>query len=230
VNLDIDTVVRRLERYMRQPQASPQTPSDAGLTNHLSSPPIQPPTTPSQTDLSSSQRLIDFLETNNLHKKEFADMIGVTLSYVYSLIDQHVAFSTRSTTVERIAVVMGLHPQVFPEYRQPDEPKLLDPGVVFLQQQQSKQGLSNLQFLKAFPRAQRAELVDVWRGALPLPLDWQWLMAIALPLGLAPADIYPYWEQSLQAHLSSGGLNPYSNPALLQAMFDGVRRHLGLTA
>jgi hypothetical protein len=209
---------------MSSPQ-SPKTSFTDGLLNHTSS---MPSAIVSNANSNSSQRLIQFLETNNLHKKEFADMIGVTLSYVYSLIDHQVAFSTRSTTVERIAVVMGLEPHVFPEYRHPDEPKLLDPGVVFFQQRQAEQGLSNLQFLKAFPRAQRTELVDVWRGALPLPLDWSWLMAIAKPLALSPNDIYPYWQQCLQAYLSSGGLNSYNNPDLLQALFDGAKRYLDL--
>ena len=55
----------------------------------------------------SSQKLVDFLEKTRLHKKDFAEMIGVTLSYVYSLIDSKISFSKRITTLERIAVVMG---------------------------------------------------------------------------------------------------------------------------
>ena len=43
----------------------------------------------------SSKRLVDFLESTDLHKKDFAEMIGVTLSYVYSLIDNTIPFSTR---------------------------------------------------------------------------------------------------------------------------------------
>jgi hypothetical protein len=184
------------------------------------------PSLPNLQVVSSSQRLVQFLEANSLHKKEFADMIGVTLSYVYSLIDQQVAFSTRSTTLERIAVVMDLVPEAFPEYRKPDEPLLLDEGVCFLKQQQVALGFSNLQFLKQFSKAQRVELVDVWRGNLPLPLDWSWLMAIAKVLQLQPQDVYPYWQACLQLHLVSGGINPYSNQALLQAMFAGAQQHL----
>jgi len=80
----------------------------------------------------SSKKLVKFLEEADLHKKDFAEMIGVTLSYVYSLIDSSVAFSTRTTTLERIAVVMGVDPSEFPEYKASEEPKLIDPGVQFL--------------------------------------------------------------------------------------------------
>ena len=38
----------------------------------------------------SSKLVNDFLEKTKLHKKEFAQMIGVTLSYVYNLIDENV--------------------------------------------------------------------------------------------------------------------------------------------
>ena len=43
-------------------------------------------------------------------------MIGVTLSYVYNLIDESIPFSTRSTTLERIATVMDIMPEDFEEY------------------------------------------------------------------------------------------------------------------
>ena len=57
-------------------------------------------------ELKSSEKVANFLEKNSLHKKDFAEMIGVTLSYVYNLIDESIPFSTRSTTLERIATVM----------------------------------------------------------------------------------------------------------------------------
>lgn len=100
----------------------------------------------------SSNRLINFLEDTNLHKKDFAQMIGVTLSYVYSLIDSSIAFSTRTTTLERIAIVMDLEPEDFPEYKISEEPKLMDPGVQFLKKRQKEMGLTNVQFIKKFPR------------------------------------------------------------------------------
>ena len=77
----------------------------------------------------SSQKVMNFLEKNSLHKKDFAEMIGVTLSYVYNLIDETIPFSSRSTTLERIATVMEVEPEVFEEYRLPQEPIIIDETV-----------------------------------------------------------------------------------------------------
>ena len=72
-------------------------------------------------NMKSSKMVADFLEKNKLHKKEFAQMIGVTLSYVYNLIDENVPFSTRSITIERIATVMDINPEDFIEYQIPSD-------------------------------------------------------------------------------------------------------------
>lgn len=174
----------------------------------------------------SSQRLVAFLEEVNLHKKDFAEMIGVTLSYVYSLIDESIPFSTRTTTLERIAVVMGIQPESFPEYKHPEEPRLMDAGLEFLKTMQREQNLSNVQFLKRFPRNQRLEIVDMWRGALPMPLDWAKLASIANVLDLSKEDIYPYWQARMQQYLTAGGIDAMSNIGLLNAMFQGIKAYL----
>ena len=76
--------------------------------------------------MKSSEMLYNFLENTHLHKKDFAQMIGVTLSYVYNLIDETIPFSTRSTTLERIATVMDISPEEFVEYKIPQDPILID--------------------------------------------------------------------------------------------------------
>lgn len=174
----------------------------------------------------SSKKLVDFLEANNLHKKDFAEMIGVTLSYVYSLIDSQVAFSTRITTLERISVVMGIDPEEFPEYKSPEEPKLIDPGVQFLKEKQKQSGFTNLQLIKRFPRQKRVEIVDLWRGAEPLPLDWNHLSSIIEVLGTSAKDIYPYWQSRMQQYLICGGIDIFSNTGLFNAMFDAAKVYL----
>ena len=128
--------------------------------------------------IKSSNKLSKFLDETGLHKKDFAQMVGVTLSYVYNLIDDSIPFSTRSATLERIAVVMDIKPEDFPEYRIPQEPIMIDDSVEFLKKKQNDMGLSTIQFLKAFPRKKRIEIVDIMRGALPLPLDWNELKLI----------------------------------------------------
>lgn len=174
----------------------------------------------------SSERLVAFLEESNLHKKDFAEMIGVTLSYVYSLIDSSVPFPSRTTTLERIAVVMGVSPEIFPEYHPQEEPRLIDSGVEFLKQRLLATGLTHVQFLKRFHRQQRVAVVDMWRGAEPLPLDWSWLMTIAGVLEVRKDEIYPYWQSRMQQHLAAGGLDPLSNIQLLQGMFQGIKSAL----
>jgi len=178
------------------------------------------------TTSNSSERLVQFLEETNLHKKDFAEMIGVTLSYVYSLIGAEVSFSTRTTTLERIAVVMGSAPESFPEYKHSEEPRVVDYGVQFLKDKQKEAGLTNVQFLKRFPRSQRVEIVDMWRGALPMPLDWSQLSTIGDVLGISKEDLYPYWETRLQQHLIAGGIDPLANAALVQSMFKGIKGFL----
>ena len=103
----------------------------------------------------SSTKVANFLEKNGLHKKDFAEMIGVTLSYVYNLIDNTIPFSTRGTTLERIATVMDIEPDEFEEYKIPQEPILIDENVEFIRESMRDKGLSVVSFLKAFPRKKR---------------------------------------------------------------------------
>lgn len=176
----------------------------------------------------SSIKLVDFLESAQLHKKDFAEMIGVTLSYVYSLIDSGIAFSTRTTTLERIAVVMDVIPEKFPEYKAPEEPKLLDTGVLFLKEKQRDLGLTNVQLLKRFSRQKRVEIVDLWRGSRPLPLDWNYLSMIADALEIRREEIYPYWQARVQQYLMAGGMDIFSNASLINAMFNGAKNQLNI--
>ena len=79
-------------------------------------------------------------------------MIGVTLSYVYNLIDETIPFSTRSTTLERIATVMDINPEEFEEYKIPQEPLLQDETIELLKSMLHEKKMSVINFLKAFPR------------------------------------------------------------------------------
>lgn len=174
----------------------------------------------------SSEKVAKFLEKNSLHKRDFAEMIGVTLSYVYNLIDETVPFSTRGTTIERIATVMDVEPEEFGEYRIPQEPILVDESIEMIKDYIKENKLSVVSFLKAFPRKKRIDIVDLLRGALPIPLDYKELKMIGKVLNMPDEDIYNLWEQRAKQVMESGGMNIYSNSGLVTTMLDCARKYL----
>src|SRR5574344_717875 len=163
----------------------------------------------------SSEKVAEFLEKNKLHKKDFAEMIGVTLSYVYNLIDNTIPFSTRSTTLERIATVMDVDAEEFEEYKILQEPILIDDSIEFIKDSIKLKGLSIVSFLKSFPRKKRLEIVDILRGASPLPIDFKELNMIAQILDLKKEEIYPLWEARLKQVLEASGMNLSANLSLI---------------
>lgn len=176
----------------------------------------------------SSEKVAKFLEKNALHKKDFAEMIGVTLSYVYNLIDNSIPFSTRGTTLERIATVMEIEPEEFEEYKIPQEPILVDDSIEFFKDVMKEKGMSVVSFLKSFPRKKRLDIVDMLRGTLPVPIDFKELTMIAQVLDLSKDDVYSMWEKRVKQVLESNGMNIYSNAALINTMFDCAKKHINL--
>lgn len=176
----------------------------------------------------SSEKVAKFLEKISLHKKDFAEMIGVTLSYVYNLIDDAIPFSTRGTTLERIATVMEIQPEEFEEYKIPQEPILIDDSVEFFKDVMKEKGMTTVNFLKAFPRKKRLDIVDMLRGSLPIPIDFKELTMIAQVLDLSKDDIYSMWEKRMKQVLESNGMNIYSNAALVNSMFDCAKKYIHL--
>ena len=177
-------------------------------------------------NLKSSEKVANFLESNHLHKKDFAEMIGVTLSYVYNLIDNTIPFSTRGITLERIATVMDVEPEEFVEYKIPQEPIMIDESIEFLREKQKDKGISTVQLLKSFPRKKRVEIVDILRGARPIPLDWKELTLIAQVLDITKEEIYPYWEERARRLLQTAGMNLQTNQGLVDSMFDCARNYV----
>lgn len=177
-------------------------------------------------NLKSSEKLFNFLESTHLHKKDFAQMIGVTLSYVYNLIDNAIPFSTRSTTLERIAIVMDVKPEEFVEYKIPQEPIVIDEAVEYFREKQEEKKLTTVQFLKAFPRKKRVEIVDILRGSRPIPLDWKELTLIAQVLDVSKEEIYPFWEARLRQLMQNSGMNIQSNTELINSMFNCARDYV----
>ena len=174
----------------------------------------------------SSKMVSDFLEKSNLHKKDFAEMIGVTLSYVYNLIDNTIPFSSRSTTIERIACVMDVEPEEFDEYKIPQEPILIDESTQFLKDKLKEKNMSTQQFLKSFPRKKRVEIVDILRGATPIPIDWKELNMIGSVLDVKNDQLYEIWETRLLKLFDTVGFNVKNNQGLVDAMFDCAKNYI----
>ena len=174
----------------------------------------------------SSEKVAKFLNKTSLHKRDFAEMIGVTLSYVYNLIDETVPFSTRGTTIERIATVMDIAPEEFGEYRIPQEPILVDESVEIIKDYIKENDLSVVNFLKAFPRKKRIDIVDILRGALPIPIDYKELKLIGKTLNMPDEEVYMIWENRVKQVMESAGMNVYSNSGLINSMFDCAKKHL----
>ncbi|MBQ3102581.1 hypothetical protein IJC60_06230 [bacterium] len=112
----------------------------------------------------SSIKLGNFLNENNLHKKDFAQMIGVTLSYIYNLIDETIPFSGRATTLERIATVMDILPEEFEEYIIEDDSKKFDENLDFIKSKIKETNSTTLEYLRKFEKKQRLKIVDILRG------------------------------------------------------------------
>lgn len=174
----------------------------------------------------SSEKVAKFLKKQALHKRDFAEMIGVTLSYVYNLIDETVPFSTRGTTIERIATVMDVQPEEFSEYRIPQEPILIDEAVETLRDYIRESKFSIVSFLKSFPRKKRIDIVDILRGALPIPIDYKELELIGKTVNMPHDEIYRLWEKRMKQVLETSGLNIYSNAGLVTSMFECAKKYL----
>ena len=76
------------------------------------------------------------------------------------------------------------------------------------------------------PRKKRIEIVDILRGNLPIPLDFKELSMIGQVLDLSNEDVYLIWEKRLKQVLESGGMNIYSNSALVNTMLDCAKKHV----
>lgn len=168
----------------------------------------------------SSQIVADFLDKTKLHKKEFAQMIGVTLSYVYNLIDGANTFSTRSTTLERIAVVMDINPEEFIEYQIPTDVVTYSENLLMLKDLIKFNKLSTLDFLRMFERKKRLELVDILRGAKPIQIDFEELKKIASALSMSKEELFSMWKKRMIEYFQEGGFNIENNKKLIDSMFD----------
>jgi len=173
----------------------------------------------------SSVKVSEFLEQNKLHKKDFAQMIGVTLSYVYNLIDENIPFSTRSTTIERIATVMGIMPEEFEEYVIEEDPIPYNQNLETIKNYIKKNGMSVVEFLKLFERKKRLKMVDILRGKEALPIDYFELKNIKEILKINNKEFFELWKDIFKSYLKKGGFDLEKGDELLNKMFGAIEKY-----
>ena len=177
----------------------------------------------------SSKKVVDFLEKNKLHKKEFAHMVGVTLSYVYNLIDETIPFSSRGTTLERIATVMDILPEEFDEYLIQEEPAPFNPTLNKIKEKIKKAKLSTLSFLKMFERKKRLDVVDILRGAKSIPIDYEEIKNLSNILKIDKNEGFELWREIFINHLKDHGFDPDKNSKILDEMLKGAKKYIDKT-
>lgn len=180
----------------------------------------------SNKNIKSSKKVADFLEQNNLHKKDFAQMIGVTLSYVYNIIDENIPFSTRSTTIERIATVMDIMPEEFEEYIIEDDPMPFNENLHKIKEYIKKNEMKVVDFLKLFERKKRLKIVDILRGKEPLPIDYCELSTFKEILKINDDDFFELWKNVFYDYLKKGGLDLEKNKMLLDKMMSCAKDYI----
>jgi len=174
----------------------------------------------------SSKKVAEFLKNNELHKKDFAQMVGVTLSYVYNLIDETIPFSSRGTTLERIAVVMDILPEEFDEYLIQEEPTPFNKILNTIKEKMKKEKLSTVDFLKNFERKKRLYLVDMLRGVNPIPIDYTEIETFAKILKMNKEEAFELWKERMLEYLKTGKMDIEKNKNLIEEMFKTAKKYL----
>jgi hypothetical protein len=86
--------------------------------------------------------------------------------------------------------------------------------------------LSVVSLLKSFPRKKRLDMVDVLRGAMPLPIDFKEISLIGKTLNMPVEEMYSLWELRMKQVLESAGMNIYSNSELVNSMFECAKKQV----
>ena len=121
---------------------------------------------------------------------------------------------------------MEVEPEVFEEYRLPQEPIIIDESIEKIKNTLKSKKISVVDFLKNFPRSKRIDIVDILRGALPVPIDYNELDMICKNLGMDKNEIFDIWENRFKQVMETGGMNIYSNTELVKRMLGCAKKYL----
>ena len=173
----------------------------------------------------SSQELNLFLEEEKLSKKELANMIGVTLSYVYNLANENAPFTRRKDTLERLAVVMGVDPIEFEEYPRGSNinPYYVDNSAraKYLDIRQNYT-ISNLDLIRKVPPELQLKVVDILRGKdIPPDITFIRMLLKLLDNRISGADCYTILGAAvIDAFEQAGTIFNKENMGMVRTMVD----------
>lgn len=173
----------------------------------------------------SSQGLKEFIEETHLSKKELANMIGVTLSYVYNLANENAPFTRRKDTLERLAVVMGVDPIEFEEYPGGSNinPYYVDNSAraKYLDIRQNYT-ISNLDLIRKVPPELQLKVVDILRGKdIPPDITFIRMLLKLLDNRISGADCYTILGAAvIDAFEQAGTIFNKENMGMVRTMVD----------
>lgn len=173
-------------------------------------------------NMSSPQKVAKFLEDSGLSKKELANMIDVSYSYAYNLSNDQFPFTTKRDTLEKLAVVMGIEPSEFSEYKVISyEPSNSTKAILLDMKKETN--LSNLEILQSLPYELRSRVVDVLRGVESIPPDINFVETIVKTIKKNPIknDYKNLLEASLKDSFNRSNTELNNrNLAMIEIMVD----------
>ena len=69
-------------------------------------------------------------------------------------------------------------------------------------------------------------MVDILRGAIPVPIYYKELEFIGNVIGLSKEELFNIWENRLKQVLSVNGMNIYSNSDLITTMTECAKEYI----
>ena len=124
---------------------------------------------------------------------------------------------------------MDILPEEFDEYIIQEEPIPYNPILDNIKTRMKNQKISTLDFLKMLERKKRLEMVDILRGAKPIPIDYDEIKTIGDILKMKKGEIFDLWKEIFTNHLKNNGFNFEKNSNLLDEMFKGAKKYLEKT-
>ena len=115
---------------------------------------------------------------------------------------------------------MNINPEDFIEYQIPSEISGYEKNLLTLKDLIKENNLTTLEFLKKFEIKKRLEIVDILRGAQPIPIDFEELKNMAKILNMSFDEFFEMWKAEFIQYLKKGKFDTEKNKDLLNSMLE----------